>query len=240
MNRRLLASVALVVLLGPTGCGPEPATEGPTQGKGTWVLPAPSAPAGKTTWVTPAPSATDGDAGRLRDRFAVTGRFVGLAEQPEHAEETLDSDGAVCGRPVPLLEQRVVRVARVFVTPTGTAPDEFVEVHQETVVYPDGAVAGEAIRRFFDLLKKCDEDVEEGQVTDGYAAAKLPPAVRVPGRAVTATMTLADGTRFAHRYGCVQGGRVVQCVAVRTRSAPATATWFKKAIVATGDRLAAA
>lgn len=235
MNRRLLASVALVALFGPAACGSQPARGG----RATWVLPAPSASAGESAWVTPAPEDIDTDAKPLRDRFVVTGRFVGLAEKPDQVEETLDSDGMVCGRPVPLLKERVLRVAHIFGTPSGTAPDEFVEVHQATVVYPDAAVAGDAIRRLFDLLKKCDEDVQQGQVTDGYAAAKLPPAVRVPGRAVTAT-TLADGTRLAHRYGCVQAGRVVQCVAVWTRSAPATATWFKKAIVATGAKLAAA
>jgi hypothetical protein len=130
-------------------------------------------------------------------------------------------------------------VAHVFGTPDGTAPEEFVEVTQETVVYPTDPVAAEAVRQLFDLLETCDRDVEAGQVTDGHAAADQPAAVGVPGRAVTATMKLPDGTPFPHRYGCLHHGRVVQCVAVWTRSKENTAAWFEKAISATGEGLRA-
>ncbi|MET8832580.1 hypothetical protein ABZV78_01495 [Micromonospora sp. NPDC004540] len=227
MTRRLSASAALLAALASTGaCTPAPATGGST--------PAASA----TALVAPSPS--DGGAAReLRDRYAAHGSLVGLAEDPGYRDEKLDSDGVACGRPLPLLDRRLVAVAAVFGTPDGTAPEEFVEVTQETVVYPTDAVAAEAVRRIFGLLEACDRDEEAGQVTDGHAAADLPAAVGVPGRAVTATMTLPDGTRFPHRYGCLPHGRVVQCVAVWTRSTGNTSAWFEKAIIATGERLRA-
>ncbi|MEO3776506.1 hypothetical protein ABGB16_06585 [Micromonospora sp. B11E3] len=227
MVRRLSTSVPLLAVLASTAaCDPAPATGGST----------PAAPA--TALVALSPS--DGGAARgLRDRHAATGRLVGLAEDPAHTDEKLDSDGVACGQPLPLLDRRLVAVTHVFGTPDGTAPEEFAEVTQETVVYPDEAVAAEAVRRIFDLLETCGQDVEAGQVTAGHTAADLPAGVGVPGRAVTATMTLPDGTPFPHRYGCLHQGRVVQCVAVWTRSAGNTAAWFEKAIIATGEGLRA-
>ncbi|MFG1779506.1 hypothetical protein ACGFIG_24155 [Micromonospora sp. NPDC049048] len=154
-------------------------------------------------------------------------------------DERLDSDGVVCGQPMPMLDRRLVAVARVFGTPADTEPGEFVEVYQQTVVYASEAMASESVRRLFDLLEACDQDVEEGQVTDGHTATDLPAGLDAPGRAVTATMTLPDGTPFPHRYGCLHHDRVIQCVAVWSRSATNTATWFEKAIVATGKGLRA-
>ncbi|MFG1891111.1 hypothetical protein ACGFIR_25005 [Micromonospora sp. NPDC049051] len=154
-------------------------------------------------------------------------------------DERLDSDGVVCGQPMPMLDRRLVAVARVFGTPADTEPGEFVEVYQQTVVYASEAMASESVRRLFDLLEACDQDVEEGQVTDGHTATDLPAGLDAPGRAVTATMTLPDGTSFPHRYGCLHHDRVIQCVAVWSRSATDTATWFGKAIVATGKGLRA-
>ncbi|MFE9957380.1 hypothetical protein [Micromonospora sp. NPDC005299] len=185
-----------------------------------------------------APSPTDGGAARdLRDRYAANGSLAGLAEDPAHRDEKLDSDGVACGRPLPLLDRRLVAVTHVFGTPDGTEPEEFVELAQETVVYPTDAVAAQAVRRLFDLFDTCDRDMEAGQVTDGHAAADLPAGTGMPGRAVTATMRLPDGTLFPHRYGCLHHGRVVQCVAVWTRSKGHTAAWFEKAIIATGQGL---
>ncbi|MGY0007196.1 hypothetical protein [Micromonospora sp. I033] len=227
MIRPLAAAVALLAVLCSTAaCDAAPATGGSTPTVSATAL--------------AAPSPTDGGAAQgLRDRYAASGRLVGLTEDPAHRSEKLDSDGVACGRPLPLLDRRLVAVARVFGTPDGTAPQEFVEVAQETVVYPTEAVAADAVRQVFDLFETCDRDVEAGQVTDGHTAADLPGGVGVPGRAVTATMTLPDGTPFPHRYGCVHHGRVVQCVAVWTRSEGNTAAWFEKAIIATGTGLRA-
>ncbi|MFG1834250.1 hypothetical protein [Micromonospora chersina] len=227
MARRLAASVALLAVLAPTAA----CDRAPTTGESTPTPPA---------TVLVAPSPTDGGAARkLRDRYAATQRLAGLAEKPAYKDEKLDSDGMACGRPLPLLNRRLVAVAHVFGTPDGTAPEEFVEITQETVVYPTDPVAAEAVRQLFDLLETCDRDVEAGQVTDGHAAADQPATVGVPGRAVTATMKLPDGTRFPHRYGCLHHGRVVQCIAVWTRSKENTAAWFEKAINATGEGLRA-
>lgn len=225
MLRRLSVPVAfLPLLVSISACNPAPVT-----GEST--------PAPRDTALA-APSPADGGAAReLRDRYAATQRLVGLAEIPDYTDEKLDSDGVVCGQPLPLLDQRLVAVARVFATPDDAAPQEFAEVNQETVVYPSEAVAAEAIRQFFDLLEVCGQDVEAGQVTDGHTAAHLPTKVRLPGRAVTAAMTIPDGTTFPHRYGCLHHLRVVQCIAVWTRSAERTAAWFEKAIIATEEGL---
>ncbi|MFI5834628.1 hypothetical protein ACIA5A_13220 [Micromonospora sp. NPDC051300] len=221
MLRRPIIATALLVTLG--GCAPASDPAAP---------PAGAAPA----LVAPAP--TDGGAAvALRDRHAATGSLAGLTEKPEHASERLDSDGVACGRPLPLLDRRLAAATRVFGTPKGTDADEFVELAQETVVYPDDATAADAVRRVFDLLESCDRDSEDGQVTAGHSAVELPAGVGAPGRAVAATMTLPDGTRFPHRYGCVHRGRVTQCVGVWTRSTAATATWFDRAVVATGAGL---
>ncbi|WNM38845.1 hypothetical protein RMN56_27535 [Micromonospora halotolerans] len=184
MIRRSPASVAvLAVLASIAACAPAPAT-----GEST---PAASAPS------LVAPSPRDGGAAQaLRDRYAANGTLIGLAEDPAYRDEKLDSDGMACGRLLPLLDRRLAAVAHVFGTPDGTTPEEFVEITQETVVYPTEAVAAEAVRQIFDLFETCDQDVEAGQVTDGHAAADLPAGTGVPGRAVTATMTLPDGTRF--------------------------------------------
>ncbi|MFI2713114.1 hypothetical protein ACH495_23625 [Micromonospora sp. NPDC018662] len=223
MTRRMIVSAAVLAAL--AGCAPTPAPSGPTDAEPVLAAPAP----------------TDGGvAVALRDRHAATGSLAGLAEKPDHASEQLDSDGIACGRPLPLLDRRTVAVTHVFGTPKGTPAGEFVEVAQETVVYPDAAVAADAVRRIFDLLEACDRDEEDGQVTAGHTAVDLPTGVGVPGRVVAATMTLPDGTRFPHRYGCVHRGRVTQCVGVWTRSAAATATWFDRAAVATGAGLRAA
>jgi hypothetical protein len=224
MIRRATLLTALLVVLASSACAPTPLTDGPAAGTS-------SGP----TLVAPSP--TDGGAAReLRDRYA-TRHLVGLAEKPAYAAEKLDSDGVVCGRPLPLLDRRLVAVARVFGTSGGATPEEFVEVRQDTVVCPDGAVA--AVRGLFDLFDACGEDVEEGQVTTGHAAVALPPGVGVPGRAVIATMSLPDGTRFPHRYGCVHHDRVMQCVAIWIHSTESTAAWFEKAIIATGAGLRA-
>ncbi|GAB3080256.1 hypothetical protein [Micromonospora schwarzwaldensis] len=76
------------------------------------------------------------------------------------------------------------------------------------MVYPDAAVAADAVRRIFEVLQACDRDEEDGQVTVGHTAVDLPAGAGVPGRVVAATMTLPDGTRFPHRYGCLHRGRV--------------------------------
>lgn len=218
--------VLFAVLASSTACGAASVAGGST----------PAAPA--TALIAPSPS--DGGAAReLRDRYAATGRLVGLVEKSAHADEKLDSDGVACGQPLPLLDRRLVAVAHVFGSPKGAAPEEFVEVTQETVVYPSAAVAAESVRQLFDLFETCDQDEEAGQVTTGHSLVDLPAGIGVPGRAVTATMTLPDGTRFPHRYGCLHHDRVVQCVAVWTRSAGNTAGWFEKAIIATGEELRA-
>ncbi|SCG77000.1 hypothetical protein [Micromonospora humi] len=222
MTRRPIVAATLLIAL--VGCAPAPDPEKPP----TIVAPA-----------LAAPSPTDGGAAvALRDRHAATGSLVGLAEKPEHASERLDSDGVACGQPLPLLEREAVST-RVFGTPKGTPPEEFVELAQETVVYPDDATAADAVRRIFDLLEACDRDEEDGQVTAGHSAADLPTGVGVPGRVVAATMTLPDGTRFPHRYGCVHRGRVTRCVGVWTRSAATTGTWFDRAVLATAAGLRA-
>jgi len=218
VSRRLIIAVALVAVLAGCGSTTEPAT-----------APAPA---------LAAPSPTDGGAAAaLRDRYAATGDLAGLAEKPEHASERLDSDGVVCGRPLPLLDRRLVASTRVFVTPEGTPAGEFVEIAQETVVYPDEAAAADAVRQVFGLLEACERDEEEGQVTTGHTAGDLPAGLGVPGRVVSATMTVSDGTRFPHRYGCLRHGRVTQCVAVWTRSAADTGTWFERAVTATATGL---
>ncbi|AXO33951.1 hypothetical protein MicB006_1656 [Micromonospora sp. B006] len=187
-----------------------------------------------------APSPTDGGAAEaLRDRYAATGNLAGLAEDPEYASEQLDSDGVACGRPLPLLDRRLVVSTRVFGTPEGTPAGEFVEVAQETVVYPDEPTAADAVRQIFGVLEACERDEEDGQVTAGHTAEDLPAGVGMPGRVVSATMTLSDGTRFPHRYGCLHRGRVTQCVAVWTRSAADTGTWFDRALTATATGLRA-
>ncbi|MET9298609.1 hypothetical protein ABZX66_04725 [Micromonospora aurantiaca] len=220
MSRRMIIAAALTVAL--AGCSP--ATE----------------PAPATDPALVAPSPTDGGAAAaLRDRYAATGDLAGLAEKPENASEQLDSDGVACGRPLPLLDRRLVVSTRVFGTPEGTPAGEFVEVAQETVVYPDEATAADAVRQIFGVLEACERDEEAGQVTTGHTAGKLPAGLGVPGRVVSATMTLADGTRFPHRYGCLQQGRVTQCVWVWTRSAADTGTWFERAVTATATGLRA-
>ncbi|MET7469622.1 hypothetical protein ACFYON_13525 [Micromonospora sp. NPDC005686] len=228
MTRRLIIAAALVAVL--AGCSPatEPgATTGPEPGATTAPDPA-----------LAAPSPTDGGAAAaLRDRYAATGSLAGLAEEPEHASERLDSDGVVCGRPLPLLDRRLVVSTRVFVTPQGTPAAEFVEIAQETVVYPDEAAAADAVRQIFGVLEACERDEEDGQVTAGHTAADLPAGLGVPGRVVSATMTVPDGARFPHRYGCLHRGRVTQCVAVWTRSAAGTGTWFERAVTATATGL---
>lgn len=197
-------------------------------------------PAATTAPALAAPSPTDGGAAAaLRDRYAATGSLAGLAEKPENASEQLDSDGVACGRPLPLLDRRLVVSTRVFGTPEGTPADEFVEVAQETVVYPDEATAADAVRQIFGVLQACERDEEAGQVTTGHTAGKLPAGLGVPGRMVSATMTLSDGTRFPHRYGCLQQDRVTQCVWVWTRSAADTGTWFERAVTATATGLRA-
>ncbi|MCZ7438964.1 hypothetical protein O7598_21330 [Micromonospora sp. WMMC241] len=226
IRRPIVAATLLTVLVALGGC-----TAAPDPGE----PPATAAPA----LVAPVP--TDGGAARaLRDRHAATGRLADLAEKPEHASERLDSDGIACGRPVPLLDRREAASTRVFGTPKGAPAEEFVELAQETVVYPDDATAADAVRRIFDLLEACDRDEEDGQVTAGHSAVDLPTSVGVPGRAVAATMTLPDGTRFPHRYGCLHRGRVTQCVGVWTRSATTTETWFDRAVLATAAGLRAA
>ncbi|WP_091321597.1 hypothetical protein [Micromonospora chersina] len=229
MIRRLSSLVAcLTVLAATAGCSRTPDTDGTT----------PTASA--TTASLVAPSPTDGGAARkLRDRYAASGRLVGLAEKAAYKDEKLDSDGMACGQPLPLLERRLTAVTHVFGTPDGTPPEAFVELAQETVVYPTAAVAADAVRQLFDLFETCDRDVEADQITDEHAPANMPTRVDVPGRATTATMTLPDGTPFPHRYGCIHRGRVVQCVAVWTRSRGNTAAWFDKAVVATGEKLGA-
>lgn len=230
IRRPNVAATLLITLVAVGGCTP---ASGPDQPSAT-ATPALAGPA--PVLVAPAP--TDGVAAlTLRDRHAATGSLAGLAEKPDHASEQLDSDGVACGRPLPLLERREVASTRVFGTPKGTPAQEFVELAQETVVYPDEALAADAVRRIFELLEACGRDEEDGQVTAGHTAVDLPTGVGVPGRAVAATMTLPDGTRFPHRYGCVHRGRVTQCVGVWTRSAAATATWFDRAAVATGAAL---
>ncbi|MFD6609388.1 hypothetical protein ACFWD1_10900 [Micromonospora chalcea] len=220
MSRRLIITAALVAVL--AGCSP--ATE--------------PAPAAAPDPALVAPSPTDGGAAEaLRDRYAATGNLAGLAESPEYASERLDSDGVVCGRPLPLLDRRLVVSTRVFGTPEGTPAGEFVEIAQETVVYPDEPTAADAVRRIFDVLEACGRDEEDGQVTSGHTAGKLPAGLGLPGRVVSATMTLSDGTRFPHRYGCLQQGRVTQCVWVWTRSAADTGTWFERAVTATATGL---
>ncbi|MFJ8833085.1 hypothetical protein [Micromonospora aurantiaca] len=220
MSRRMIIAAALTAAL--TGCSP--ATE----------------PAPATDPALVAPSPTDGGAAAaLRDRYAATGDLAGLAEKPENASEQLDSDGVACGRPLPLLDRRLVVSTRVFGTPEGTPAGEFVEVAQETVVYPDEATAADAVRQIFGVLEACERDEEAGQVTTGHTAGKLPAGLGVPGRMVSATMTLSDGTRFPHRYGCLQQGRVTQCVWVWTRSAADTGTWFERAVTATATGLRA-
>ncbi|MEU1810482.1 hypothetical protein [Micromonospora aurantiaca (nom. illeg.)] len=220
MSRRLIIAAALVATL--TGCGS--ATE-----PGAATAPDPA---------LVAPSPTDGGAATaLRDRYAATGSLAGLAEDPEYASERLDYDGVVCGRPLPLLDRRLVASTRVFGTPQGTPAGEFVEVAQETVVYPDEAAAADAVRQIFGVLEACERDEEDGQVTAGHTAADLPAGLGVPGRVVSATMTLPDGARFPHRYGCLHRGRVTQCVGVWTRSASYTGTWFERAVTATATGL---
>ncbi|WP_433495351.1 hypothetical protein ACQP26_08305 [Micromonospora sp. CA-248089] len=220
MSRRLIIAVALAAAL--AGCGST------------------TAPGAATTPTLAAPSPTDGGAAAaLRDRYAATGSLAGLAEKPENASEQLDSDGVACGRPLPLLDRRLVVSTRVFGTPEGTPADEFVEVAQETVVYPDEATAADAMRQIFGVLQACERDEEAGQVTTGHTAGKLPAGLGVPGRMVSATMTLSDGTRFPHRYGCLQQDRVTQCVWVWTRSAADTGTWFERAVTATAAGLRA-
>ncbi|MFG1721779.1 hypothetical protein ACGFLT_01175 [Micromonospora chalcea] len=222
MSRRLIITAALVA--GLAGCGS--ATE-----PGAATGPAPA---------LAAPSPTDGGAAEaLRDRYAATGNLAGLAEDPEYASEQLDSDGVACGRPLPLLDRRLVVSTRVFGTPEGTPAGEFVEVAQETVVYPDEPTAADAVRQIFGVLEACERDEEDGQVTAGHTAEDLPAGVGMPGRVVSATMTLSDGTRFPHRYGCLHRGRVTQCVAVWTRSAADTGTWFDRALTATATGLRA-
>ncbi|MEV6517437.1 hypothetical protein AB0M37_16845 [Micromonospora chalcea] len=222
MSRRLIITAALVAVL--AGCSP--ATE--------------PAPAAAPDPALVAPSPTDGGAAEaLRDRYAATGSLAGLAEKPENASEQLDSDGVVCGRPLPLLDRRLVVSTRVFGTPEGTPAGEFVEVAQETVVYPDEATAADAVRQVFGVLEACGRDEEDGQVTSGHTAADLPAGLGLPGRVVSATMTVSDGTRFPHRYGCLQQGRVTQCVWVWTRSAADTGAWFERAVTATAAGLRA-
>lgn len=222
MSRRLIITAALVA--GLAGCGS--ATE-----PGAATGPAPA---------LAAPSPTDGGAAEaLRDRYAATGNLAGLAEDPEYASEQLDSDGVACGRPLPLLDRRLVASTRVFGTPQGTPAGEFVEIAQETVVYPDEPTAADAVRQIFGVLEACERDEEDGQVTAGHTAADLPAGVGLPGRVVSATMTLSDGTRFPHRYGCLYRGRVTQCVAVWTRSAADTGAWFDRALTATATGLRA-
>ncbi|MFD6261674.1 hypothetical protein ACFWFK_11110 [Micromonospora chalcea] len=222
MSRRLIITAALVA--GLAGCGS--ATE-----PGAATGPAPA---------LAAPSPTDGGAAEaLRDRYAATGNLAGLAEDPEYASEQLDSDGVACGRPLPLLGRRLVASTRVFGTPEGTPAGEFVEVAQETVVYPDEPTAADAVRQIFGVLEACERDEEDGQVTAGHTAEDLPAGVGMPGRVVSATMTLSDGTRFPHRYGCLHRGRVTQCVAVWTRSAADTGAWFDRALTATATGLRA-
>ncbi|MCZ7424971.1 hypothetical protein O7607_04440 [Micromonospora sp. WMMA1949] len=220
MPRRMIIVAALTAAL--AGCGSA------------------TAPAATTAPALAAPSPTDGGAAAaLRDRYAATGSLAGLAEKPENASEQLDSDGVACGRPLPLLDRRLVVSTRVFGTPEGTPADEFVEVAQETVVYPDEATAADAVRQIFGVLQACERDEEAGQVTTGHTAGKLPAGLGVPGRMVSATMTLSDGTRFPHRYGCLQQDRVTQCVWVWTRSAADTGTWFERAVTATAAGLRA-
>ncbi|WP_435152736.1 hypothetical protein [Micromonospora aurantiaca (nom. illeg.)] len=221
MSRRMIIAAALTAAL--AGCSP--ATE----------------PAAATDPALVAPSPTDGGAAAaLRDRYAATGDLAGLAEKPENASEQLDSDGVACGRPLPLLDRRLVVSTRVFGTPEGTPVGEFVEVAQETVVYPDEATAADAVRQIFGVLEACERDEEAGQITTGHTAGKLPAGLGVPGRMLSATMTLSDGTRFPHRFGCLQQGRVTQCVWVWTRSAAGTGTWFERAVTATATGLRAA
>ncbi|MFF0653790.1 hypothetical protein [Micromonospora tulbaghiae] len=220
MSRRLIITAALVAVLAGCGSTTEP---------GAATGPAPA---------LAAPSPTDGGAAEaLRDRYAATGSLAGLAEDPEYASEQLDSDGVVCGRPLPLLDRRLVVSTRVFVTPQGTPAGEFAEIVQETVVYPDEPTAADAVRQVFAVLEACERDEEDGQVTTGHTAADLPAGLGVPGRMMSATMTVSDGTRFPHRYGCLHQGRVTQCVAVWTRSAADTGTWFERAVTATATGL---
>ncbi|MDO3682298.1 hypothetical protein [Micromonospora sp. C28ISP2-4] len=220
MSRRLIIAAALAATL--TGCGSATAP-------GAATAPDPA---------LVAPSPTDGGAAAaLRDRYAATGSLAGLAEKPGYASEQLDSDGVACGRPLPLLDRRLVASTRVFVTPDGTPAGEFVEIAQETVVYPDEAAAADAVRQIFGVLEACERDEEDGQVAAGHTAADLPAGLGVPGRAMSATMTVSDGTRFPHRYGCLHHGRVAQCVAVWTRSAADTGTWFERALTATATGL---
>ncbi|WP_431876351.1 hypothetical protein [Micromonospora marina] len=222
MSRRLIIAAALTAVL--AGCGS-------ATGPGTASAPAPA---------LAAPSPTDGGAAAaLRDRYAATGSLAGLAENPEYASEQLDSDGVACGRPLPLLDRRLAVSTRVFVTPEGTPAGEFVEIAQETIVYPDEAAAADAVRQIFGVLEACERDEEDGQVTTGHTAGNLPAGLGVPGRVVSATMTVGDGTRFPHRYGCLHRGRVTQCVAVWTRSAAGTGTWFTRAVTATAAGLRA-
>ncbi|WP_166379242.1 hypothetical protein [Catellatospora methionotrophica] len=225
MLRRLAVPLAFLTPLALiAACGPATATSEST--------PATSAPA------LLAPSATDGGAAHgLRDRYAATQRLAGLAEMPEHSDEKLDYDGVVCGRPVPLLDRRLAAVVHAFGTPDDAEPQDFANVNQETVVYTSEADATEALRQLFDLLDECERDVEADQVTDGHAAVELPNEVGLPGRAVAATMTIPEGYRFPYRYGCLRHTRVVQCVAVWTRSVEHTATWFDKAIIVTAEGL---
>ncbi|WP_026268738.1 hypothetical protein [Micromonospora sp. CNB394] len=219
MSRRLIIAAALTTVL--AGCGS-------ATGPGTATAPAPA---------LAAPSPTDGGAAAaLRDRYAATGS---LAENPGYASAQLDSDGVACGRPLPLLDRRLTVSTRVFVTPEGTPADEFVEIAQETMVYPDEAAAADAVRQIFGVLEACGHDEEDGQVTTGHTAGNLPAGLGVPGRVVSATMTAPDGTRFPHRYGCLHRGRVTQCVAVWTRSAAGTGTWFTRAVTATAAGLRA-
>ncbi|MEU0078303.1 hypothetical protein ABZY58_10415 [Micromonospora tulbaghiae] len=219
MTRRLIIAAAALAVL--AGCSPATTEPG--------AAPDPA---------LVAPSPTDGGAAAaLRDRYAATGSLAGLSEKPENASEQLDSDGVACGRPLPLLDRRLVVSTRVFGTPEGTPAGEFVEVAQETVVYPDEATAADAVRQVFAVLEACERDEEAGQVTTGHTAGKLPAGLGVPGRMVSATMTLSDGTRFPHRHGCLQQGRVTQCVWVWTRSAADTGTWFERAVTATATGL---
>jgi hypothetical protein len=141
MIRRLSASVAFLAALSSTAaCDPAPATG------------ASSPTVSATALVAPSPS--DGGAARgLRDRYAASRRLAGLAEKPAYRDEKLDSDGVACGRPLPLLDRRLVAVTHVFGTPDGTPPEEFVEVTQETVVYPTESVAADAVGQLFDLFE---------------------------------------------------------------------------------------
>lgn len=200
--------------------------------------PATSALSTPTANVALPPTLDHETAERLIDRVAATGRFVDLPQDLEAGSDELD-DGEVCDQAAPRADDRLATQRNHFLQRGGN-PQRFLEVSQETVVYRTEIAAEEQVTWLFDTLEECARWGAD-QVHDHYAAVTVPDQVGRDARAVSARMTIAEsGNEFAHRFGCVLRGPVVQCIRIYTStdSSQDPDEWLERALIAVSDTLA--